>query len=61
MVSPYFLLMPIFAVLGGILILDEEFTWRMAVGGLLTLLGVAVVTFRNNVRAKEIVSPEHEI
>lgn len=60
-VSPYFLLMPIFAVLGGILILDEEFTWRMAVGGLLTLLGVAVVTFRNNVRAKEIVSPEHEI
>lgn len=57
-VSPYFLMMPVFAVLGGILILDEDFTWRMAVGALLTLLGVMIVTLRNSARAKPIAVAE---
>lgn len=51
-VSPYFLMTPVFAVLSGIIVLGEEFTWRMAVGGLLTLAGVAIVTLRNRVKAK---------
>ncbi|NVJ97842.1 MAG: DMT family transporter [Alphaproteobacteria bacterium] len=59
-VSPYFLMMPVFAVLGGIVILDEEFTSRMALGGLLTLIGVLVVTLRNSARAQAIASPENE-
>ncbi|WP_286828077.1 MULTISPECIES: DMT family transporter [Kordiimonas] len=57
-VSPYFLMMPVFAVGGGILILGEEFTWRMAVGAALTLLGVMVVTLRNSARAKSLAVAE---
>ncbi|NVJ70082.1 MAG: EamA family transporter [Alphaproteobacteria bacterium] len=57
-VSPYFLIMPVFAILSGIIILDEEFTWRMAVGGVLTMAGVLVVTLRNSARAKSLAVPE---
>jgi len=65
-VSPYFLMMPIFAVGSGILVLGEEFTWRMAVGALLTLSGVLVVTLRNSARAKslavaEVCPPTNEV
>lgn len=51
-ISPFFLLTPVFAVLSGIIVLGEEFTWRMAVGGVLTLAGVAIVTLRNQTKAK---------
>ncbi|MFC4347988.1 DMT family transporter [Kordiimonas lipolytica] len=57
-VSPYFLMMPVFAIGSGILILGEEFTWRMAVGALLTLSGVLVVTIRNSARAKSLAVAE---
>ena len=46
-VSPYFLLMPLFAILAGVIILDEEITSRMLAGGMLTVLGVLIVTLRN--------------
>lgn len=52
-VSPYFLMTPVAAVIAGVVIMNEEFTWRMALGGVLTLLGVLVVTLRNNARSKQ--------
>ncbi|WP_417458359.1 DMT family transporter [Kordiimonas sp.] len=53
-VSPYFLMTPVAAVLAGIWIMSEEFTWRMALGGALTLLGVLIVTLRNNARSTKV-------
>jgi O-acetylserine/cysteine efflux transporter len=56
-VSPFFLMMPVFAVFFGVTVVGEAFTWRMAAGGVLTLLGVAIVTLRNNARAKGDIAP----
>ena len=53
-VSPYFLLTPVVGVIAGVVLLGEDFTWRMAVGGALTLTGVLVVTLRNNARSARI-------
>ena len=53
-VSPYFLLTPVVAVIAGVVIMSEDFTWRMALGGVLTLIGVLVVTLRNNARSKRV-------
>lgn len=50
MITPTFLLMPAFAILGSFLFFGEVFTLRMAVGGLLTMIGVTVITFRNQSR-----------
>jgi O-acetylserine/cysteine efflux transporter len=53
MVAPYLLLTPLFAILGGIIFLDETLTWRVVVGGVLTIGGVFIVTLRNKARAAE--------
>lgn len=53
MVTPYFLVMPFFSVIGGVLILDEVVSWEMVVGGGMTIFGVLIVTLRNNQRAKQ--------
>ncbi len=44
--APYTLLSPVFAILSGILVFDETLTWRMVVGAILTLGGVAIIIFR---------------
>ena len=49
-VSPYFVLTPVFAILAGVLILDEVVTQRMLIGGAITLTGVAIVTLRNSTK-----------
>ncbi len=49
-ITPYFLLMPVFAVMGSVMIMGEAITGRMLLGGGLTLLGVAIITLRNNKR-----------
>jgi O-acetylserine/cysteine efflux transporter len=43
---PYLLLLPIFGVLGGVVLRGEPVTWAMALGGLLTIAGVAVIILR---------------
>jgi O-acetylserine/cysteine efflux transporter len=43
LVSPFLLLVPVVAILGGILILGEELRSIQTVGGSLIVLGVAVV------------------
>jgi O-acetylserine/cysteine efflux transporter len=43
---PYLLLLPIFGVLSGVALRGEPLTWPMALGGLLTIAGVAVIILR---------------
>lgn len=50
MVSPYFLVLPFFSVIGGVVLLDEVVGWQMFLGGGLTITGVLIVTLRNNRR-----------
>lgn len=47
MVTPYFLLMPVFAISGGWLFFDEGLTLQILTGGVLTMVGVTIVTLRN--------------
>ncbi|MFT5221208.1 MAG: O-acetylserine/cysteine efflux transporter [Planctomycetota bacterium] len=46
LVSPFTLLSPIFAVIGGLLFLDDQLTGGLIVGGLLILAGVAWINAR---------------
>lgn len=52
-VSPYFLTVPLFAVLGAVMILDEVLSAKLMFGGLLTILGILIVTLRNNAKAQK--------
>jgi len=51
-VSPYFLSVPLFAVAGAVIVLDEVISSKMVIGGLLTVFGILIVTLRNQTRAK---------
>lgn len=51
-VVPFTLLGPVIGVAAGVLILDEAFTLYKAVGGVLTVLGVAVIQFRQIQRGR---------
>ncbi|MBO6505547.1 MAG: EamA family transporter [Kordiimonadaceae bacterium] len=53
MVSPYFLALPFFSVAGGVALMGETVGWQMFLGGGLTILGVLIVTLRNNKRAED--------
>lgn len=44
-VVPFTMLGPVVGVGGGILLLDEPFTWYKLAGGLITIAGVAVIQF----------------
>ena len=43
LVMPFLLLLPVATVAGGVLILDEVLTTRVAVGGVLAIAGVAII------------------
>jgi len=43
---PFTLLAPLFGVIAAIIILDEILTTSIIIGGLLTILGVTIITFR---------------
>lgn len=45
-VMPFMLLLPVTSVTGGIIFLGETLTFKIAVGGLLALIGVAIVTIQ---------------
>ncbi|TNE66400.1 MAG: EamA/RhaT family transporter [Alphaproteobacteria bacterium] len=53
-VSPYMLATPLFAVAAGMIVLGEVLTWRIALGSLLTITGVLIVTLRNNKKAHDV-------
>lgn len=42
-VMPFLLLLPVFTVFGGVLLLDEELTRHIVVGGLMAVTGVAII------------------
>lgn len=44
--APILLLAPIVGVAGGVLLLGDALTWRMVVGGAMTLAGVLIITLR---------------
>ncbi len=51
-VMPYLLLLPVTAVTGGIVLLGESLTTKIAIGGTLAILGVAVITIQRNQASK---------
>lgn len=55
-VMPFMLLMPVFGVLSGVLFLDESLTLAFLAGGILTVLGVGIITLRR----PKLVAPETE-
>ncbi|MFD2263588.1 DMT family transporter [Lacibacterium aquatile] len=44
--SPFMLLVPVCGVLSGVWFLGEPLTWRIVVGGALTILGIGVINVR---------------
>lgn len=52
-VTPFFLLTPVFGVVLSVIILHEVLSPRMIAGALVTFAGVAVVTYRERMRAVE--------
>lgn len=46
LVVPFSLLIPVFGILSSIIYLKEHFTLQMAIGGLVTITGVAIIIFR---------------
>lgn len=44
--APILLLAPVIGALGGVIVLGDVLTWRMVVGGGMTLAGVLVITLR---------------
>ena len=53
-VMPFTILVPLMAIVFGILLLGEELTWQLAVGGVITVSGVAIIVLRR----PDIISPE---
>ena len=49
-VMPFTLLVPVLGVLFGVLLLDEEPSWRILIGGIVTVTGVALIVLRTGTR-----------
>ncbi|MCH6588748.1 MAG: EamA family transporter [Proteobacteria bacterium] len=57
-VGPFLLLMPVFSVLGGVTLLGESLTLRVAIGGAIVIAGVAVILVRRASAAELGPAPE---
>ena len=57
-VGPLLLLMPVFSVLGGVTLLGESLTLRVALGGAIVIVGVAVILVRRASAAELGPAPE---
>ena len=56
--TPYTLLTPLFGIVFLVWLLDDQLTWRMVLGGMLTLGGVAIISLRESrKRAQEKLNP----
>ena len=49
-VAPFLLLLPVFTVIGGIIILGEIITFKKVLGGMIVIFGVSLVTLENRLR-----------
>jgi len=50
LIAPFMLLAPILGAAGGAIFLGDLITWRMVVGGAMTLVGVLIITLREGRR-----------
>lgn len=53
-IMPFLLLLPVTSVIGGILFLDEVLTIKIGIGGLLALMGVAMITIQHVPKPKTV-------
>ena len=56
-VAPFSLLSPVFAVIGGVLLLDDKLTPGLIIGGTLILVGVGWIHFRAKILSNRAVPP----
>ena len=47
-VMPFTILVPVMAVMFGVLILGEALSWRLAIGGAITITGVSIILLRGS-------------
>lgn len=52
-ITPLTLISPLFTVVFGVILLGEELTWRIVVGGAITLVGVVIISLREPERVGE--------
>ena len=52
-VTPFLMLQPIVAVIGGYYLLGETLNWYVAAGGIAVLAGIGIINWRRFIRAKE--------
>lgn len=52
-ITPLTLLAPLFTVVFGVILLGETLTWRIVLGAVVTLAGVAIISMRQKTRAQE--------
>jgi O-acetylserine/cysteine efflux transporter len=45
-VAPFSLLVPVFGIISAVICLGETLTWQIATGGIITLIGVAIIVIR---------------
>jgi O-acetylserine/cysteine efflux transporter len=53
-ITPYLLMMPLFAVMFGVLVWGDQPGWRMLLGGAFVLLGILAITLRTRHKAEKI-------
>lgn len=52
-ITPLTLISPLFTVVFGVILLGEELTWRIVLGGAITLVGVVIISLREPERVRE--------
>lgn len=52
-ITPLTLLAPLFTVVFGVILLGETLTWRIVIGAVVTLVGVAIISMRQPTRVQE--------
>jgi O-acetylserine/cysteine efflux transporter len=57
-VMPFLLLLPVTSVFGGIFFLDESLTIKIALGGCLAIVGVAMITIQRSSFARRVTNDE---
>jgi O-acetylserine/cysteine efflux transporter len=53
-ITPYLLMMPLFAVMFGIFVWGDEPGWRLLLGGTMGLFGILAITLRSRRKAEKI-------
>jgi O-acetylserine/cysteine efflux transporter len=60
-VMPFLLLLPVTSVFGGIFFLGESLTTKIALGGCLAIVGVAMITIQRWPRRQRVIENERNV